>query len=200
VGCGPHHLRPAWWNTDLRPFGGIDEAMDATAPWRWKDLLDFVFAEHFIEHLPIEKAVRFLAHAGAALRVGGRIRLSTPSLEWVVATHFSFTPKDLPSRLLDTFTINRAFYGWGHRFLYSKEMLHELLKQVGFEQITYCKYGESSIPDLRGLELHPTGAGSSGHDEVLIFEAVRGETTPRVGTWLDAWLRNTYTKYANAQH
>jgi predicted SAM-dependent methyltransferase len=200
VGCGPEHLRAEWWNTDLRRFPGIDEALDATVPWRWVDCLDFVFAEHFIEHLPIEGAVQFLAHAGNALKIGGRIRLVTPSLEWVLKTHFSFTPKDLPSRLYDTFAINRAFHGWGHQFLYSREMLQELLSQVGFEQIEYCKYGESSIGALRGLELHPGGTEVDGYQDALIFEAVRGERRLSVGTWLAAWLRDTYTIWSHAQH
>jgi predicted SAM-dependent methyltransferase len=200
VGCGPHHIRPEWWNTDLRAFPGIDEALDATKPWRWQGVLEFVYAEHFLEHLQIEDAVQFLAHAGRALKVGGRIRLSTPSLEWVLKSHFSFQPKDLQSRLLDTFHINRAFHGWGHQFLYSREMLHELLKQVGFEQIAFHQYGESGVAQLQGLEKHPTGAGLDGYSDVWIVEAERGERVPAVGPWLSAWLRNTYTKWSHAKH
>src|SRR5690606_11195704 len=68
VGCGPKHLRPNWWNTDLRPFKGLDEPMDAVKPWRWNNLLDHVYAEHFLEHLELQDAVEFLLNAGRALR------------------------------------------------------------------------------------------------------------------------------------
>jgi len=174
--------------------------MDASRPWRWADHLDFVYAEHFIEHLPVEQAAQFLAHAGGALRIGGRLRLSTPALEWVMKSHFSFTPVDLQARLLDTFHVNRAFHGWGHQFLYSKEMLRELLIQVGFEQAVFHAYGESSVPELRGMEQHPSGPGAEGYPEVWIAEAVRGERRPSVSVWLAAWLRDTYTKWSHAQH
>jgi hypothetical protein len=33
VGCGPHAILPDWWNVDIRSFLGIDEVIDATAPW-----------------------------------------------------------------------------------------------------------------------------------------------------------------------
>lgn len=79
VGCGPDALIPGWHNTDLRPFPGIDSAMDATAPWPFSGLTH-VFGEHFIEHLAVDQALDFLVHAGNALAPGGRIRLSTPSL------------------------------------------------------------------------------------------------------------------------
>ncbi|WP_448956512.1 methyltransferase domain-containing protein [Labrys neptuniae] len=200
VGCGPHHLRPTWWNTDLREFRGIDEAMDATAPWRWKDQLEFVFAEHFVEHLPIEGCMQFLVHAGNALQPGGRIRLSTPNLEWVMRTHFSFTPENLPSRLMDTFNINRAFHGWGHQFLYSKEMLQELLKQAGYKRIQLFKYGESDTPELRGLELHGPGPVFEGHAGEIIIEGERGIEPLSITDWVKHWLHNNYTQWSYAEH
>lgn len=49
VGCGPHAILPDWWNVDVRKFRGIDDVIDAAEPWPYTDL-DFVFAEHFIEH------------------------------------------------------------------------------------------------------------------------------------------------------
>jgi hypothetical protein len=94
VGSGPALLPPDWWNVDVRPFPGIDEVMDAAAPWPWQDRLDYVYGEHFLEHLTVPQALRFLVEAGKSLRQGGRIRLSTPSLEWVLATHFHLGQQD----------------------------------------------------------------------------------------------------------
>ncbi len=176
VGCGPEHLRIDWWNTDLRPFPGIDDAMDATQPWPWPDRLDFVYAEHFLEHLYIDQAVAFLVEAGRALRVGGRIRLTTPCVEWVLKTHFSFQPPGSPEQLTETLHINRAFFGWGHRFLYSRGMLELLVQQVGYEDVRFFRYGESDAPALRNLELHENGPDAAGYPSQWIIEGERGET------------------------
>src|SRR6201999_4605900 len=88
VGCGPHALLQGWANTDLRAFKGVAHVMDATEPWPWTGVTH-VFGEHFIEHLEIDKAIDFLVHAGTSLGPGGRIRLSTPSLAWVIRPHFA---------------------------------------------------------------------------------------------------------------
>jgi hypothetical protein len=85
VGCGPHALLDGWCNADVRRFEGVDHVMDATEPWPFSGLTH-VFGEHFIEHLEIDKAIDFLVHAGRSLAPGGRIRLSTPNLAWVMAS------------------------------------------------------------------------------------------------------------------
>ena len=114
VGCGPHAILPDWWNVDVRKFRGIDDVIDAAEPWPYTDL-DFVFAEHFIEHLTLDRGLTLLIiHAGNSLRPGSVIRLSTPNIEWVMHTHFQTGQVELEKRLLDTLRTNRAFHGWGH--------------------------------------------------------------------------------------
>ena len=176
VGCGPYHLRPDWWNTDLRSFGGIDETLDATKPWPWNGLLDYVYGEHFLEHLEIDQAIAFLVEAGRALRHGGRIRLSTPSLEWVVKTHFSFAPPESDRQFDDAMEVNRAFYGWGHRFLHTRTTIARFLRSVGYEDVWFFPYGESATPDLCRLEMHESGPDADGYPSQWIVEGMRGET------------------------
>ena len=173
VGCGPKHLRPGWWNTDLRPFKGLDEAMDAVKPWRWSDLLDHVYAEHFLEHLELQDAVRFLQNAGRALRVGGHIRLSTPGLEWVMSSHYRFAEPEA-DQVIDTLRTNRAFHGWGHRFLYSRGMLSWLFQGLNYDDIRFHSYGESDNPVFRGIEMHGKFRVMNGYPSVWIVEATRG--------------------------
>jgi predicted SAM-dependent methyltransferase len=174
VGCGPHHLRPGWWNTDLRNFPDIDDVLDATKPWPWPNRLDYVYAEHFLEHLEIDEAIAFLVEAGRALRPGGRIRISTPSMEWVLRTHFTFLPADSPGHFLEAVATNRAFYAWGHRFLYTRGVLQRLLHDVGYEDIRFYRYGESDTPALDGLELHGCEPDVDGYPNQWIAEAERG--------------------------
>lgn len=173
VGVGPKNAHPDWWNTDIRHFDGIDEVMDATLPWKWDGILDFVYAEHFLEHLDIAMGAQFLVNAGNALHPGGVLRLSTPSLEWVLSTHFSFTSAESPDQITETLAINRAFHGWGHKFLYSRGLLNWLLRSVGFSQISFHEYGGSDHPQLKNMEAHGGWRTDFEYPSVWIVEAVR---------------------------
>ena len=176
VGCGPHNLLADWWNVDLRAFPDIDDVMDATRPWPWPNRLDYIYAEHFLEHLEIDGAVAFLVEAGRSLRPGGRIRISTPSLEWVLLTHFSFLEPESPDHFLEAVATNRAFYGWGHRFLYTRGVLQRLLRDVGYEDIRFFPYGVSDTPAFDGLELHGSEPDAEGYPNQWIVEGERGAT------------------------
>jgi hypothetical protein len=199
IGCGPKHLRSDWWNTDLRPFEGIDEAMDATQPWRWTDLLEHVYAEHFLEHLDLEGAVRFLSYAGRALKIGGHIRLSTPGLEWVLTTHFRLgaASHDL---VLDTLRTNRAFHGWGHRFLYSRGMLEWLLAGLGYEDIRFHAYGESERPAFSNIELHGGWSVANDYPSVWIVEASRGSSAIGPSAVMMALMEREFLQQVRGGH
>jgi len=177
VGCGPKNLMDEWWNVDIRGFPGIDEVADVTEPWPWRNL-DYVYGEHFLEHLTLEDGIAFLTEAAGALRTDGRIRLSTPGLEWVWRTHFdpAATEED---RAAATYKANRAFYGWGHQFLYSRPMLERVLRGTGFTDLTFHAFGESDDPALRGLERHGGFEVVDSWPSVWIVEATPGGTSSR---------------------
>ena len=109
VGCGPKHIKKGWYNLDIQPFPGIDEARDATLPLDDLSPLSYVYSEHFLEHLSLDGAIRFLRNSARALVPGGRIRLSTPALKWVLATHFDLQDTKDESVAAATLVINRAF-------------------------------------------------------------------------------------------
>jgi predicted SAM-dependent methyltransferase len=171
VGCGPHNILPDWWNVDIRPFHGIDEVVDVTLPWKYKNILNFVYGEHFIEHLDVLGAFNFLRNVRSALVASGYIRLTTPLLEWVLSTHFSFRNGGTDAILGETIAINRAFYGWGHKFIYSRKMLHRLISAAGFIDICFCEYGQSSHFQLSNLERHGGYRIDNGFPSVWIVEA-----------------------------
>lgn len=174
VGCGPNDIKRDWWNVDIRGFPGVDEVMDASQPWRYTNCLSYVYAEHFLEHLSALEAIRFLTHAGNALRIGGRIRLSTPSLEWVLLSHFARTETDVEKRIKQTLRINRAFYGWGHKLLYSQELLRCMLEQLGFVDLGFFSYGQSLDPELQEIEQHGGYTVIGDTPSVWIVEATKG--------------------------
>lgn len=198
VGSGPKNLLPDWWNVDLRPFDGIDQAMDATGPWPWHERLEYVYAEHFLEHLTVPQALRFLVQAGNALESGGRIRLSTPSLEWVLTTHFDLAAHDPATRRSQTWQVNRAFHGWGHQFLYSRETLLHFVTGTGFESPVICDYGRSDSPALENLEQHGGWNVTDGYPSVWIVEALRGETPIALAKELESEAESNFVAYVRS--
>jgi predicted SAM-dependent methyltransferase len=174
VGCGPHNIMEDWWNVDIREFAGVDAVMDATKPWPYKDL-EYVYGEHFLEHLTLDGAVQFFKHAGNSLKVGGVLRLSTPNLEWVLHTHYPYGEAGPDDIVSGTLQMNRAFHGWGHQFLYSRGMLEYVLREMGFEGISFYSYSESDVPALKNVERHGKFSVDDGRPNVIIAEARKGE-------------------------
>lgn len=194
VGCGPKNIRAEWLNTDLRDFPGIDQVLDVTQPWPWRDQLDAVYGEHFLEHLTIEQASAFLRYAGEALRKGGLLRLSTPALEFVIETHYPLPPTEGEADHAATLRTNRAFYGWGHHFLYSRNFLSWTLVSHGYEEIEFCEYGESRHEILQGMEMHGGYRRTPmGFPTVWIVEARRGEQPIEP---MDVWTERIDTEFS----
>ncbi|NEP88195.1 MAG: hypothetical protein F6K18_15910 [Okeania sp. SIO2C2] len=174
VGCGPHNIMADWWNVDIRPFPGIDQVMDVTKPWPFNGL-EYVYGEHFLEHLSLEGAIAFLNNVWKSLKPGGVIRLSTPSLEWVLSTHFNLSETNPQKRIDSTFSMNRAFHGWGHQFLYSKDFLQSLLNNLGWQKVIFCEYGKSEHSSLKSIERHGKYRVDNGYPNIWIVEGTRGE-------------------------
>lgn len=198
VGCGAHR-REGWFNIDLRPFDGVDAVRDATLPFADLAPLEAVYAEHFLEHLPLPGAFAFLRNAAEALAPGGVLRLSTPGLEWVSVTHFDAAGSER-SVVEQTLGMNRAFHGWGHRFLWSRPFLARTLTAVGFETTTWFNYGESSTPELAGLERHGGWRVDKGWPSVWIAEAVRPETLPALDDAFLAHAHEAFQRHVDAGH
>jgi len=201
VGCGPTNLLPDWWNVDIRAFPGIDEVMDVTRPWPWRNL-DYVYGEHFLEHLPPDGAIAFVREAAAAMTPGGILRLSTPALEHVWVTHFTPTPdRDAEAVIAETYRANRAFHGWGHRFLYSKPMLERLLVAAGFRDLSFHDYGVSEHPALRGIERHPGWDVTGGWPSVWIVEGIASGAVPGPAVAaLEAEMDEAFGRYVRSGH
>ncbi len=170
VGCGSKKIE-GWLNVDLQTLPEVDLALDATASFgAWR--AELVFAEHFIEHLTVREAVFFLREMHRILLDGGRMRLSTPNLDWFLVSH---SPGNLPDPRERSLAVNRGFYGWAHRFLWNRELLGDALDACGFTRVSWHDYGESELEALRGLERHETYDDEPDLRHVLIAEAVPGE-------------------------
>lgn len=199
-GCGPTHQPPDWWNVDIRAFDGVDEVVDATATWPWRDV-EFVYGEHFLEHLPLDGALQFLNEAARAMRPGGVLRLATPALEHIWVSHFDPSPgRPAEAVIAETYMANRAFHGWGHQFLYSRPMLERLLRGAGFAELTFHDHGESQIPELRGIEGHAGWDVTDGWPSMWIVEAIRPVDDVPDPTALAAEIESEFVRYVRSGH
>jgi predicted SAM-dependent methyltransferase len=175
VGCGRARLE-GWINIDMQELPGVDVVADVTGGLEFRGC-EAVYAEHFLEHLRVDLALDFLEEAHRVLGDGGRIRLSTPNLDWVWLTHYRLeAPAEVKTEM--AIHLNRAFHGWEHRFLWNREILAESLESCGFEELEWCGYRESRYEIFRGIERHETYEDSPDLPHVLIVEAARGPARP----------------------
>ena len=168
IGCGPQILQ-GWINIDNQPYPGVDRVLDVMDGLPFEGVR-LIFAEHFIEHLPFDAAAALMRECRRVLRDDGVLRLSTPNLDWVWASHYKRVMTQ-EEAVLACFAINRAFRGWGHQFLYNETTLRSLLLDAGFANVERCAYGESSHEELRGLERHERQPDFDGFSHILIVEA-----------------------------
>ncbi len=134
IGCGDHPLE-GWQNGDIAlPIGA--GYLDATKRFPFRDgEIDRIFSEHMIEHVPFAGGKAMLAECYRVLAPGGRIRISTPSLEFLHGLMWQpieeteryvkwacrvFSP-GAPVRAETV--INNFVRAWGHQFIWSLYML-----------------------------------------------------------------------------
>lgn len=170
IGCGQEAM-PGWVNIDNRALPGVDQVLDVRQGLPFQDV-ETIYAEHFLEHLSFDDGFAFLKECRRALAAPGILRLSTPNLDWVYATHYRPWQTTAPEEMLrDCFQLNRAFHGWGHQFLYNRPALEAVLKASGFASVVFHRYGESDVAALRGVEKHQTWEDTPEMPHVLIVEA-----------------------------
>lgn len=179
-----------WLNLDIQPLPEVDRVLDVSRTLPFADV-EAIYAEHFLEHLRLDAAVAFLARAHRALAPRRWIRLSTPNLDWVVRMQYDPTAWG-EDKALQSLFLNRAFRGWGHHFLWNREALDFVLRAVGFEELRFCRYGESESALFRGIEQHETYPDAPGEPHVLIVEGCRGDRPPDLYERLLRAIREDY--------
>ena len=189
IGSGNARL-PGWINLDAQKLPGVDVVADVRQGLRFEHA-EAVFCEHFLEHLAIDDAIRFLAEVHRVLNHGSWLRISTPNLDWVWLTHYRLEGTAEERRAADL-ALNRAFRGWRHQFLWNREMLEEVLTACGFEQVRWCRWGESELDVFRGLERHETYGDTTGLPHVLIAEACKGTLQPERRREVEEAVRRGY--------
>jgi predicted SAM-dependent methyltransferase len=166
IGCGENTAR-GWLNSDFEPTSNDIFHLDATNVFPFKEnTFDYIFSEHMIEHVTFQKGFKMLSECHRVLRNNGKIRVSTPDLQFLIDLYRDkkselqleyikwYTErfnKDAPYPY-DTFVINSFVREWGHLFIYDEKTLRASMEEAGFTNIVRCELNESENKALRNLE------------------------------------------------
>jgi SAM-dependent methyltransferase len=187
IGAGPHQL-PGWLKTDLDP-NWTTVYLDATKRFPFAgETFDYIVAEHIIEHIPYEDALKMLRECHRVLNKGGVVRISTPNIELTHRLmHRPLAPElhryvswsnqtwggadNLDSAI---HVVNRLQHGYGHQFLYARDTLIDAFRRSGFVEAAECTPGMSVHPALTNIDRHATLIGEEFNElESLIIEATK---------------------------
>ncbi len=154
LGCGTNKLA-GWQNYDYD--------VDITKRLPFEDSsADFILAEHVVEHVDYNQALRFFRECGRVLKSGGVLRITVPSIEnvWKRADpeYCSFASKWAPDASVRG-AMHAMLYSHGHRAPWTQSLLEASLYFSGFGGVAACEPGKSSRPELHGVEGHQTVIG-----------------------------------------
>ena len=188
IGSGYHHL-DGWLKTDIEILDLTTVYMDATNRFPFpSDVFDYIVAEHMIEHITYDRALKMLRECRRVLKKNGVIRISTPDIKLTqqlmdrplapelerYVSWSNSTFDGIGSSNSAIHVVNRLQHAWGHQFLYDSDTLSSALKQCGFTEITQCSPSESDHPVLRNVDRHANEVGEEANVlESLIVEAVK---------------------------
>jgi predicted SAM-dependent methyltransferase len=133
------------------------------------DAVDWVYAEHLIEHVSMKIGIAWLKEVKRVLKPGGFVRITTPDLKIYAQSYVNgdgffgkhrrrvdraltgVAPK-MPPR--GAFMFNQLFYVYGHRWIYDLEELQHVLMVAGFdpEGIAVRAYRDGARQDVADLD------------------------------------------------
>lgn len=184
LGCGANVLA-GWLNVDFDPVSDEVVYLDATARFPLPSgVFDFIFSEHMIEHVSYAHAEHILRECFRIMKAGGRIRVSTPDLKFLMELYCDDksplqeeyvrrTAEEAGIKALDTHVINRFVREWGHLFIYDEKALRIALEEAGFAEIEWCALNESKAPALRNIENETRRPPGFLRLETLTLEGVK---------------------------
>ncbi len=189
LGCGTIVMN-GWLNTDLNPRSGDIAFLDIEEPLPFpNDSFEYIYSEHLIEHIALEKAIFHLAECRRVLKKGGKLRIATPNLlfliKYFVHSGKSAVEEKYLKKIIDEYypqlgfhheaiLINHFFRHWGHKFIFDPTTLSWALQSAGFSEVRETQIYISDDPNLRGLERHGEAISREFNElQTMVFEAVK---------------------------
>lgn len=169
LGCGDNLLQ-GWANIDFNANAGVI-GHNLTRPLPLEaNTIEFIYTEHFIEHITRDEGVSFVTDCYRVLKPGGVLRISTPNLRRLIDDYLSGSTDEwkewdwAPETSCQM--VNGGMRLWGHQFVYDHDELERLLGEAGFNSTNRTGWRESQYEELRGLETRKY------YDDVIL-EAVK---------------------------
>jgi predicted SAM-dependent methyltransferase len=159
IGCGLN-IAPGFVNVDRHWSRGVDACWDITKGLPYSDAsFRGVFTEHCLEHIAFDECASLLREIYRVMTSGGILRVIVPDGEHIIDYYVRIRAgADLAFPLDEqeyfTFTstpmteVNRAFYCYGHRFMYDYETMKKLMEIAGFKSIARTAFRQGHDPAL----------------------------------------------------
>lgn len=172
LGCGGNVLS-GWENHDAD--------LDITKDLPYVDnSIDFIFAEHVVEHTTIPDAVRFFMESYRVLKPDGVLRIAVPCadkirrgadeayMDWFGCSGFGIKTRRS--------AVQSILLNHGHLSAWNYDLLETCLYAGGFrEDLIYrAEIGRSENSELVGVEGHGRVIGDHNNEiETIVMEAVK---------------------------
>jgi hypothetical protein len=160
LGCG-QNVRKDWINCDKsfnmwlrRATRKYYRRIDLSKAFPFEDnSIDYIYNEDFIEHFDQATGMLILVECHRTLKQNGALRISTPNLAYWL------TPEKMKERngSCDSYSgflalVKTHWRQWGHKLLYTPQLLKEALTFTGFREIVMCNYSESNIEAFKNID------------------------------------------------
>jgi predicted SAM-dependent methyltransferase len=176
LGCGNDFIK-GWLNVGLFdnkkkfPYGKVVNIKGADV-LNWDitkgltlqgESVKCIYASHFIDHLFLTEGFDFLRNCFYLLKPGGVARITCPDLGlWIDrynANDMEFFDKYKETFIEGNYPLNTkgqifmyALYGWHHKWGYDYESLKDIMRRVGFPEVSRKEYNQSVIGNITEIE------------------------------------------------
>lgn len=165
IGCGSN-LIDGWLNSDKAPLSSNVMYLNAVRRFPFPDAtFSYVYSEHMIGSLSFEQAKVMLTECFRTLAQGGKIRIVTLDIAFLIDLCQDRNPSELRLQYMEWFRAQTEMqYGsgiflfnnfanlYGIKFLYDEPSLRDAMEVVGFSDVIRRDLNESDDAALRNLE------------------------------------------------
>jgi predicted SAM-dependent methyltransferase len=163
IGSGRNY-KEGWVNIDFDPKTRKDILYNLSKGIPFPDnSVDFIYNEHFIEHLTYDEGFAFMQEAYRALKPGGVLRIACPDLDFLMEGYIKDSWRSQEwVRLIKAYWYPGRCYMFnqnmredgGHQYMYNHEELAARLNEAGFfsHHIRAEKVNHSTHKELQNIE------------------------------------------------